>query len=155
MDTLMSRAAPPKIPSVAEILGETYKTRADLREAFPDVEPGLMPFGYLLVVQLRTPRKRIGSLYVPDDTRDGEKYRTQVGLVRAMGPSCFKRRDTGDPWVEGNWCEVGAFVRAPMWGGDRWAVKFGKGDDEALFIAVKDTDLIGLQLGDPLAVLTS
>jgi putative ABC transport system permease protein len=83
------------------------------------------------------------------------RRRTQFALVRAMGPAAFKRRDTLEPWPEGAWCTPGTFIRAPMFGGDRFAVPYGKGDDEALFITIKDSDIIGVIEGDPLAVKTS
>jgi hypothetical protein len=79
----------------------------------------------------------------------------QTALVRAMGPAAFKRRDTLEPWPEGAWCTPGTFIRAPMFGGDRFAVPYGKGDDEALFITIKDSDIIGVIEGDPLSVKTS
>ena len=39
-----------------------------------------------------------------------------------------------------------------MYGGDRVAVPYGKGDDEALFITIKDVDVTGIIIGDPLNV---
>lgn len=129
-----------------------------LKIAFPDVQPGVKPFGYLVLMQLRTPRKLTKSgLIIPDESRDAERYRVQTGLVRDMGPSAFKRRDNLLPWPEGDWCKIGDFVRCPMYGGDRWIVplKGGDPDDHAVFIICKDTDLIGKVTGDPLAVITS
>jgi len=126
--------------------------------AFPDVDPGIVPFGYLVLLQLRTPRKLSkGGLIIPDDSRDAERYRVQTGLVRSFGPSAFKRRDNLLPWPEGDWCKVGDFVRCPMYGGDRWIVPVPGGlpDEHAVFMICKDTDLIGLVTGDPLAVVTS
>jgi len=139
--------------AISDVLGVRYTDR--LREAFPDVDPGIIPMGYLMVVQLRSPVKKTrGGILLADDTRDADKYRTQTALVRAMGPSAFKRRDTLEAWPEGNWCEVGDFVRAPMYGGDRWEVEVN-GSEKALFMAIKDTDLIGLVTADPLGVINS
>ncbi|MEN9704698.1 MAG: hypothetical protein RLZZ393_577 [Pseudomonadota bacterium] len=139
--------------AISDVLGVAYTER--LKEAFPDVDPGIVPMGYLLVLQLRSPVKKTkGGILLADDTRDADKYRTQTALVRSMGPSAFRRRDTLEPWPEGDWCAVGDFVRAPMYGGDRWAVKI-EGNEDALFIAIKDTDLIGLVTADPLGVINS
>lgn len=141
----------PDIKSNKELLGPRYT--GEMRQAFPDIAPPFYPFGYLLVLQLQTPkRKSKGGLILADETRDAEKYRTQTALVRCMGPAAFRRRDTMEPWPEGDWCHPGDFVRAPLYGGDRVAVPFGKGDDEAIFITVRDTELIGLVLGDPLDI---
>lgn len=147
----MSRTVPPKISTNEELLAGEYT--ADLREAFPDVQPPHYPTGTLLLCQLRTPKRRsAGGLILTDETRDAEKFRVQVALVRAMGPAAFKNRATMEPWPEGDWCHPGDFVRVPMYGGDRVAVPFGKGDDEALFISIRDTDVTGVVIGDPLNV---
>jgi co-chaperonin GroES (HSP10) len=131
----------------------------DMKIAFPDVDPGVVPFGYLVLLQLRTPRKRTKTgLIIPDMAQDAERYRVQTGLVRAMGPSAFKRRDNLEAWPEGNWCFNGDFVRCPMYGGDRWIVPVPNSeskDDHAIFMMCKDTDLTGLVLGDPLRIITS
>jgi co-chaperonin GroES (HSP10) len=142
---------------VSEVLGDRYDDTFKL--AFPDVEPGIQPFGYLVLLQLRTPRKMSrGGLIIPDDSRDAERYRVQTGLVRALGPAAFKDRKTLVPWVEGPWCQPGHFVRCPMYGGDRWIVPVPGGqtkDEHAVFMICRDTDLIGRVTGDPLAVVTS
>lgn len=143
----------PVIPTVAQILGDRYTPQ--LRVSFPDIEPPFVPTGFLLLCQLRTPGKLSkGGLIIPDDSKDAEKYRVQTALVRAMGPAAFKNRATMEPWPEGDWCVPGEFVRTPMYGGDRIAVPFGSGDDEALFIAIKDGDITGVITGDPLAIKT-
>jgi hypothetical protein len=142
-------------PSISAVLGGDYTDEMEV--AFPDVDPGIIPFGYLVLLQLRTPRKLSKhGLIIPDEVRDGERFRIQTGLVRAMGPAAFRRRDTLEPWVEGNWCQLGHFVRCPMYGGDRWIVRVpgGQPDEHAVFIICKDTDLIGRVTGNPLAVIT-
>lgn len=141
--------------TIEDVMGLLYTD--DLRKAFPDTDPGIYPFGYMVVVQLRAPRmKSEGGIIMPDQVKDSDRYRTQTGLVRSIGPYAFKRRDTGEDWPGGDWCALGDFVRCPMYGGDRWFVKWGdKPDDLALFLIVKDTDLIGLVTGDPLQVITS
>jgi len=147
----------PFIPGVAKVMEREYTDA--MKVAFPDVHPGVMPFGYLVLLQLRTPRKLTrGGLIIPDDSRDAERFRVQTGLVRAMGPAAFKSRDTLLPWPEGNWCSPGQFVRCPMYGGDRWLVPVPDAtdkDEKAIFILCKDSDLVGLVLGDPLSVVTS
>lgn len=146
----MPRDALPPISSIADLLGPDYV--GDLKDSYPDVMPPHYPTGYLILCQLRVPKRRVGTIILADETRDAEKFRVQVALVRAMGPSAFHRRDTGEEWPEGKWCQPGDFVRVPMYGGDRVAVPFGKGDDEALFITIKDTDITGIIIGNPLTV---
>jgi co-chaperonin GroES (HSP10) len=138
-------------------LGKKYT--AALKVSFPDVDPGIIPFGYLVLVQLRTPRKLTkGGLIIPDEVRDAERFRVQTGLVRSLGPSSFRNRQTGAPWIEGNWCNPGDFIRLPMYAGDRWVVPVPGGetpDEFAIFMMCKDTDLIGKVTADPLSVVTS
>jgi len=154
MDSMLVLEEP---QSVASLLGHRYDDA--LKISFPDVDPGVVPFGYLVLMQLRTPRKLSkGGLIIPDESRDAERYRVQTGLVRSLGPSAFKRRDNLEPWKEGAWCLPGDFVRCPMYGGDRWIVPVPGGqtkDEHAVFMICKDVDLIGRVTGDPLVVVTS
>lgn len=153
MSNVVPLKTAPQIESVKALLGVRYTEAMEV--AFPDLDPGIAPVGALLLCQIRTPKRRLASgLIVPDEVRDAEKYNTQTALVRAMGPGAFRSRETLKPWPEGAWCEAGDFVRIPKWGGDRWAVSYGTGDDEAIFVAVKDLDVIGLVTGDPLKIKT-
>ena len=146
----MPRTIPPRITPISELLNGEYTD--DLKAAYPDVQPPHYPTGMFLLCQLRVPKRKHGTIILADETRDAEKFRVQVALVRAMGPSAFKRRDNGADWPERAWCQPGDFVRVPMYGGDRVAVPYGKGDDEALFITIKDVDVTGIIIGDPLNV---
>lgn len=141
------------IPSVADLLGPTYSP--EYQEAFPDVAPPYLPFGYLLLVQLRMPKKKVGSIIVPDTEHDAERYRVQSALVRALGPAAYTDRQTGKPWVEGSWVQPGDFVRAPMFGGDRFDVTPRGSKDKTTFVFVRDADIIARVIGDPLNVATS
>lgn len=143
--------------SVRELLGDKYTP--EMAAAFPDVDPGLSPFGYLTLVQLRMPRDKIGSIVIPDTEVDVERYRTQAALVRGLGVACFKDRQTGADWVEGPWYREGDFLRVPMFGGDRFNVTVEtpvregsslKMKRDVTFIFIKDADAIAKVLGDPL-----
>lgn len=145
----------PEIAKVRDLLGESYTE--DMKFAFPEVDPPTYPFGALVLCQIRSPKKfkRLpgGKIFLlADETVDAEKYRVQVGLVRAVGPAAFKNRATGVEWPEGMWCKPGDFVRVPLYGGDRESVDFKDGElsTEALFVMVRDTDITGGVRGDPL-----
>jgi len=123
---------------------------AELEEAFPDVDPGVRPFGSRVLVQIRNPRKKSkGGIVLHSETKDTEKWNTQAAKVISMGPLAFRNRNTGDPWPEGEWCKPGEFVRVGKYGGDRWEVDLGE-SDVALFVIFNDLDIIGLVTGDPL-----
>jgi len=156
--TAAERLPKAKIPSVKEVLGKDYTE--ELQAAFPDIDPPYFPVGTRLLVQLRTPghfKKMLNGklLYLPDEHVDAQKYRTQTALVRALGPAAFCNRATMEPWPEGEWCVPGDFIRTPMYGGDRVAVSINdEWKREALFMAMNDSDVIGVIMGDPLAIKT-
>ena len=129
---------------------------ADLREAFPAVDPGAIPLGARVLVQLRRTKKTVTSagIILVSETKETEKWQNMVAKVISLGPLAFKKRDTMESWVEGTWCEVGDFIRVPKWGGDRWEVDVpGQPDeDPALFAVFNDHEMIAKVTGDPLTM---
>jgi co-chaperonin GroES (HSP10) len=126
-----------------------YEGEAD---AFPDIDPGVRPFGSRVLLQIRKAKtKTKGGIILAGETRDTETWNTQVAKVRALGPLAFHNRNTMEPWPEGSWVKVGSYVRAPKYGGDRWSVHVGNGE-EILFVLFNDLDLLGEITGDPLAM---
>jgi co-chaperonin GroES (HSP10) len=125
-----------------------------IEDAFPDVAPGVTPFGSRVVCQIRRPMDLTKSgFHLPQETRETEKWNTQVAKVISMGPGAFKDRDTLAAWPEGAWCEVGTFVRVPKYGGDKWEVVNPSSVDKVLFAIFNDVDLIGRIEGDPLEMV--
>lgn len=132
----------------------------DVDQAFPEVDPGLKPFGSRVLVQKRSPRMRLKSgLIVPDEVRETEFWNTQVAKVITLGPGAFKNRDTLEVWPEGEWCPVGTYVRVPKYGGDKWFVEVPEeeakktGVEKACFVLYNDLDLIGEITCDPMDVI--
>jgi len=125
---------------------------ADLQDAFPAVDPGAIPLGARILVQLRIAKKRMteSGIILPEETRDTERAQNPVAKVVAMGPLAFKKRDTLEPWVEGIWCEVGDYIRVPKWTGDRWLVPHG--EDSVEFMVLNDHEAIAKITGNPLEV---
>jgi co-chaperonin GroES (HSP10) len=123
-----------------------------LDEAFPACDPGVVPFGSRVLVQVRTPKaKTSGGIILTKDVQETEAWNTQVAKIISVGTLAFKNRNTMEPWPEGSWCEVGDFVRVPRYGGDKWTVKT-EGGDEAIVVIFNDLDLVGKVVGDPLAI---
>ena len=100
------------------------RTRYDygtIEEAFPTADPGAIPFGNRVLVQIRTPKKKSrGGIELIPEAVETELWNTQVARVVTLGPVAFRNRDTLEPWPEGDWCKPGDFVRVPKYGGDRW-----------------------------------
>lgn len=132
-----------------------------LKEAFPDVDPGLKPFGTVGLFQIRQPKMvSKGGILLPADSQSTEHYNTQVAKVIALGPLCFKSRgeDGLVEWEEGPWFKIGDYVRVPRYGGDRFTVAFERKDMvgqpgrqesvttkvEAVFSLFKVSNVLGL-----------
>jgi len=91
-----------------------------LAKAFPQTDPGIVPFGSRILVQIRSPMTRTsGGIILDSGSKDTEKWNTQVAKVISVGPLAFKNRTTMDLWPEGHWCKEGDFVRVAKYGGDR------------------------------------
>lgn len=148
----MSTAGSPTLGGPkAATLGKP-QSAAMIALAFPPVDPEITPLGSRVLVQLRQAKgKSEGGIILPDQTKDSEKWNTQVALVRALGPVAFCSRTTLDEWPEKKWCEPGDFVRVPKWGGDRFEVPYGT--EKALFAIFNDLELIGKVTGDPLKII--
>ncbi len=127
---------------------------ADLREAFPAVDPGAKPLGARVLVQLRRTKDTTTSagIILVQETKETEKWNNMVAKVVEIGPLAFKKRDTMEPWPEGSWCDVGDYLRVPKWGGDRWEVPVPNEDEPALFMILNDHEIIAKVTGNPLAV---
>jgi co-chaperonin GroES (HSP10) len=122
-------------------------------EAFPPCDPGIMPFGSRVIVQIRTPKTQTkGGIILTSETRETDAWNTQIAKVICVGELAFKNRTTMDPWPEGSWCQPGDYVRVPKYGGDRWTAKSLDGEQEVLLVIFNDLDLIGKVTGDPLAI---
>ena len=123
-----------------------------LAEAFPAVDAGIQPFGSRVLIQIRTPKKVTkGGIILDFGSQDTEKWNTQVGKVVQVGPLAFRNRNNMEPWPEGSWSEVGDYVRVAKYGGDRWEVPMGNGEN-AMFVIFNDLDIIGRVTTDPLAI---
>lgn len=134
------------------------KDRRSIEEAFPNVDPGLLPAGERILVQLRTPLTEVDfgggkRLILADETRETEMWNEQVALVRAVGPMAYRNRTTMEPWPEGAWCEVGQYVYVPKYHQNKTQVSTGpKSEDIALFVMLKDIEVIGVVTGDPRSI---
>jgi co-chaperonin GroES (HSP10) len=112
-----------------------------VEEAFPSIDPQFKPLGARVLVQLKsTKQTSSGGIVLVEETKDTEKWNTQIGRIVTLGPLAFCNRETGLPWAEGMWAGEGDFVRVPRWGGDRVEIK--SGDDKALFCVFNDHELI-------------
>ena len=140
---------------VIEATDDTPDPR-DLDWAFPNVKPGMEPFGGRVIIQLRRIKKKAtnAGIILVEETKENEKWNNMIGKVVAVGSLAFKNRDTMQPWPEGTWAQVGDYVRVPKWGGDRWEMRVPGDDDKedpVLFMTLNDHELISKVTGNPLS----
>jgi co-chaperonin GroES (HSP10) len=122
-----------------------------LDDAFPVVDPGIIPFGSRVMVQIRRAKSQTKSgIFIPEEARKTEASNTQVAKVVAIGPLAYKNRNTMESWPEGHWCQLGDFVRTPKYGGDRWTVR--SNEEEIEFVIFNDLDIIGKVTADPTTI---
>lgn len=128
-------------------------------DAFPAVDPGMVPLGSLVLVQIRLmPLRTPGGLVITDDERATQHDNEQVTRVIAVGPLAFRDRGTMKLWPEGAWCAPGDFVRVPKYQGDYFQVDIVRGDpgvaDKVRFALYKDLAITAKYTADPLTVRT-
>jgi co-chaperonin GroES (HSP10) len=128
--------------------------QASLDEAFPVIDPGVSPLGSRVLVQIRLPRRKTkGGLILTDETLEADADQMQTAKVIATGPLSFANRDTGKPWVEGAWVEIGDFVRIPKYAGDRFHIPVKDAlvpGEKITFAIFNDLDLTAKFTGNPL-----
>lgn len=120
-------------------------------DIFPVVKANMRPFGSRVLVQIRRPKKKIGSIFRPDSSVDTQLDNTCVAKVVAVGPLAYKNRNTLEPWAEGQWCGVGAYVFVPKYGGIRWEAPAPETDmfpGKVQFALVDDLNILG-DVDDP------
>lgn len=100
-----------RLQSRAEILDET------LESAFPDVEPGVRPYGSRVLVQLKaSARKTKGGLLIGDSDAITDEDNTQVAKVIRVGIGAYCDRAALKRWPEyDDMPQAGAFVRIPLY----------------------------------------
>ena len=128
-------------------------SQSGIDEAFPELDFGISPTGSRVLVQIRRPKTKIGSILLSDYTKDAEQDNTQVAKVIAVGPLAFRNRNTMEQWPEGAWYKEGDFVFVSKYGGARWRrdIPDQKGE-KVEFVIFNDLDIVGTVYSDPLAV---
>jgi len=116
-----------------------------LKDAFPEVDSGMgSVFGSRILVQIRVPSKYTkGGIAIPEESRETERWNTQVSKVIQLGPVAYRNRDTLELWPEGEWVAPGMYVRTPKYAGDRWEVPQVGSLDKVLFGLFDDLDFGG------------
>ena len=108
-------------------------------------EPKLpQPTGWrLLVLPFKMKEKTKGGLVLAETTLEKQQVGSQVGLVMAMGPQCYKDKER---YPEGPWCKEKDWVMFARYAGSRIKIEGGEmrllNDDEVLATIDSPEDIL-------------
>ena len=108
-------------------------------------EPKLpKPTGWrLLVLPFKMKEKTKGGLVLAETTLEQQQVASQVGLVMAMGPDCYKDKER---YPDGPWCKVKDWVMFARYAGSRIKIEGGEmrllNDDEVLATIDSPEDIL-------------
>jgi chaperonin GroES len=102
------------------------------------------PTGWrLLVLPFKMKDKTKGGVILAEDTLERQQVASQVGLVLAMGPQCYKDKER---YPEGPWCKVNDWVMFARYAGSRVKIEGGEirmlNDDEVLATIDSPEDIL-------------
>lgn len=94
-----------------------------------------------VVIQVpEPPTHSAGGIEIPDEYRERQEFATYIGMVRDMGPHCFKSQTRGKiDLAQSNKCEVGDWVIFGKHAGEKFRLR-----DGTLFVVLSDTEIIGV-----------
>ena len=108
-------------------------------------EPKLpKPTGWrLLVLPFKMKETTKGGLHLAETTLERQQVASQVGLVMAMGPQCYKDKER---YPEGPWCKEKDWVMFARYAGSRIKIDGGEmrllNDDEVLATIDSPEDIL-------------
>ena len=108
-------------------------------------EPKLpKPTGWrLLVLPFKMNEKTKGGLHLAETTLEKQQVGSQVGLVMAMGPDCYKDKER---YPDGPWCKEKDWVMFARYAGSRIKIDGGEmrllNDDEVLATIDSPEDIL-------------
>ena len=141
-------------PKIKYALAEKYekenkeenKKEVDAYERLKTKESAKLPrpTGWrMLVLPFKMKEKTKGGLVLAETTLERQQVASQVGLVLAMGPQCYKDKER---YPEGPWCKVKDWVMFARYAGSRIKIDGGEmrllNDDEVLATIDSPEDIL-------------
>ena len=128
-----------KLPN-KELVG--VKKEKDLSKQ--DSEKLPQPTGWrMLVLPFKMKEKTKGGIVLAETTLERQQVASQVGLVMAMGPQCYKDKER---YPEGPWCKEKDWVMFARYAGSRIKIDGGEmrllNDDEVLATIDSPEDIL-------------
>ena len=102
------------------------------------------PTGWrLLILPFKMNDKTKGGIYLGESTLEKQQVASQVGLVMAMGPDCYKDKER---YSDGPWCKVNDWIMFARYAGSRIKIDGGEmrllNDDEVLATIDSPEDIL-------------
>ena len=102
------------------------------------------PTGWrLLVLPFKMKEKTKGGIVLAETTLERQQVASQVGLVMAMGPQCYKDKER---YPEGPWCKEKDWIMFARYAGSRIKIEGGEmrllNDDEVLATIDSPEDIL-------------
>ena len=102
------------------------------------------PTGWrLLVLPFKMKEKTKGGVILAENTLERQQVASQVGLVMAMGPQCYKDKER---YPEGPWCKEKDWIMFARYAGSRIKIEGGEmrllNDDEVLATIDSPEDIL-------------
>ena len=102
------------------------------------------PTGWrMLVLPFKMKEKTKGGIVLAETTLERQQVASQVGLVMAMGPQCYKDKER---YPEGPWCKKGDWIMFARYAGSRIKIDGGEirllNDDEVLATIDSPEDIL-------------
>ena len=102
------------------------------------------PTGWrMLVLPFKMKEKTKGGVILAENTLERQQVASQVGLVMAMGPQCYKDKER---YPEGPWCKEKDWVMFARYAGSRIKIEGGEmrllNDDEILATIESPEDIL-------------
>ena len=126
-------------------LGDVYKRQKLVGVKPSKEEPKLpKPTGWrLLVLPFKMKETTKGGLVLAETTLERQQVASQVGLVMAMGPQCYKDKER---YPEGPWCKEKDWIMFARYAGSRIKIEGGEmrllNDDEVLATIDSPEDIL-------------
>ena len=97
----------------------------------------------LLVLPFKMKEKTKGGVILAEDILERQQVASQVGLVMAMGPQCYKDKER---YPEGPWCKEKDWIMFARYAGSRIKIEGGEmrllNDDEVLATIDSPEDIL-------------
>lgn len=128
------------------------KNITPIHEPYPKIEINEEPLGIHVLVQIKRPSEKVGSLYIPGNQVDNSQYTEEFAIVIGIGSMAYRYRADGSKWPDyEKFPKIGEEVRIPPfvhgWTEVWKDAPSGTANNYVKFALVKDNELLTRKTG--------